>query len=206
MSFQTHLTVSRQDEDYLDPVLVRDYAYRVFDCKRGVIIFGRLPVEHFSAIGRLAGSEDAVVVPGLCNYYGATSVVARSQQDADEWEAEIENRLAPLGKLDAWVQGTDTGRSSLTIYHAIHRKTRYVNAIRPADWSDFGRCHRLLQIMPEWRSRLNEVADVCPEWKELVAVWGELEELYAAGELYVLSDHSELDRRLKAIIDADHTV
>lgn len=49
----------------------------------------------------------------------------------------------------------------------------------PHDPSDFRRCHLLLELFPEWRSRLPEVAAKFPKWKPLVDAWGELEALYA---------------------------
>jgi hypothetical protein len=48
----------------------------------------------------------------------------------------------------------------------------------PSDPDDFSRCYRLLLKFPEWRERLQEVADRFPEWKGMVDNWDELERLY----------------------------
>jgi hypothetical protein len=48
----------------------------------------------------------------------------------------------------------------------------------PYDPDDFGRCYRLLKVMPSWRERLAEVAAVCPQWAPFVEAWGELTALY----------------------------
>ncbi|HAM42116.1 MAG TPA: hypothetical protein DCP69_12515 [Candidatus Omnitrophica bacterium] len=48
----------------------------------------------------------------------------------------------------------------------------------PYDPSDFGRCHRLLQLIPEWRANLGKVAEIFPGWKPMVDAWGELEDLW----------------------------
>ena len=48
----------------------------------------------------------------------------------------------------------------------------------PLDPGDFGRCHRLLKDFPEWRARLQEVADRFPSWQPLVDNWPRMEELY----------------------------
>ena len=47
----------------------------------------------------------------------------------------------------------------------------------PRDSADLGRCLRLLEVMPEWRGRLNVVAEAYPEtaWPEIIAAWEELE-------------------------------
>ena len=50
--------------------------------------------------------------------------------------------------------------------------------LAPHDPDDFGRCHRLLQAFPEWRSRLDEMR-AHPGWGPLVDAWSELEALYA---------------------------
>jgi hypothetical protein len=83
-----------------------------------------------------------------------------------------------------WLRGPDTGISSKTIYrvmtgdygsdpfgHGLHTGT-------PLDPSDFGRCYRLLQRFPEWRSRMHEVSAKYPEWTGLVRAWPKLEALY----------------------------
>jgi hypothetical protein len=51
-------------------------------------------------------------------------------------------------------------------------------ASTPKDPSDFGRCHDLLRLFPEWRARLPEVAERYPEWRSIVDVWDELAALY----------------------------
>lgn len=80
----------------------------------------------------------------------------------------------------AWLDGPDTGTSSKTIF-AVMTGRVLSNDFRPAtprDPADFGRCHRLLALFPEWRTRLGEVAAKHPEWAPLVAVWPELETLF----------------------------
>ena len=49
----------------------------------------------------------------------------------------------------------------------------------PYDAGDLGRCLRLLDKLPEWRARLDEVAEAFPQWRPLVEHWSELESLYA---------------------------
>lgn len=58
----------------------------------------------------------------------------------------------------------------------------------PLDPDDFGRCHRLLRLIPEWRARIGEMK-AAPGWKRMVGVWDTLEVLYNADrldELYAL--------------------
>lgn len=96
-----------------------------------------------------------------------------------------------------WFKSRDTGTSSLTIYSVfMHTDSPHHCYSPPSDPADFGRCYRLLQLMPSWRPRLQEVADKHPKWKPFVARWDELTELYeeelprkTAPKLYALMQH-----------------
>ena len=87
-----------------------------------------------------------------------------------------------MSKEIDWVIGGDIGLSSLTIWGVMMgAKISTENSWRyapPFDVTDFGRCHRLLELMPEWRERLHEVSDQLPEWKLHIAEWGKLTDLY----------------------------
>ena len=87
-----------------------------------------------------------------------------------DWEAQFKSH-------EAWIHGTDRGRSSETLWN--HFTGRHEpNPDVPHDAADFGRCHRLLRAFPEWRSRLHEVGHRYPAWKRLAGRWHELELLY----------------------------
>ena len=81
---------------------------------------------------------------------------------------------------DTWAAGGDTGISSLTIWSVMTGcpMPRGLLADVPYDPADFGRCHRLLLLIPEWRPRLHEVAKRHPEWAVLVDCWSSLTDLY----------------------------
>lgn len=85
----------------------------------------------------------------------------------------------PPASAQEWAQGDDVGNSSLTIYSVLKGNPgRSFTPSVPLDPSDFGRCYRLLEVVPEWRSRLHRVSAVWPEWAPLVERWGEMERLY----------------------------
>ena len=86
-------------------------------------------------------------------------------------------RTAILSKAHQWIMGGDTGRSSLTIW-GVMMSAPAERPLIPADPSDFGRCFRLLELIPEWRKRLPRVSDIYPEWDGLVQHWPELEALW----------------------------
>jgi hypothetical protein len=52
----------------------------------------------------------------------------------------------------------------------------------PRDPADLGRCIRLLDIEPSYRTRIGEMAQVSPQWARLVAKWAKLEALYREEE------------------------
>ena len=80
-----------------------------------------------------------------------------------------------------WITGSDTGTSSKTLWAvmmaAVADGGRYA---RPYDVGDFGRCYRLLELVPEWKTRLAEVAARFPEWTPLVREWSKIEDAYLA--------------------------
>ena len=85
-----------------------------------------------------------------------------------------------------WLFGDDTGLSSRTIAGVMLRlaPAQIQHASIPHDGGDLGRCLRLLEKLPEWRARLDEVAVAFPQWQPVIDHWSELEGLYAeeAGE------------------------
>jgi hypothetical protein len=76
-----------------------------------------------------------------------------------------------------WLLSDDTCMSSKTIC-AVMTGTKYADPDVPYDAGDFGRCYRLLELFPEWRARLPEVAAKHPKWGPLVSAWDELTALY----------------------------
>src|SRR5690606_32787600 len=79
-----------------------------------------------------------------------------------------------------WIVGYDTGISSRTIWHVMMGTPPPSRVDIPHDPGDFGRCYRLLKLIPEWRGRLREVAERYPIWGPMVEAWDELERMYEA--------------------------
>lgn len=79
-----------------------------------------------------------------------------------------------------WLKGGDTGVSSITIWYVMMGKRMPQDREPgvPHDPSDFGRCHRLLELFPAWRGRMSEVADEHYAWTGLVKEWDSLTEMY----------------------------
>lgn len=72
-----------------------------------------------------------------------------------------------------WILSGDTGLSSEAIcshMQGIEPK----RASYPGDPADLGRCLRLLERIPEWKSRIKEMAVYGPGWAGQVERWEEL--------------------------------
>ena len=99
-----------------------------------------------------------------------------------EESAEVRNRAY------AWLTGGKTGLSSQTmcLYFLSGEIPKNVGdfpgVYAPADAGDLGRCLDLLEKVPEWRVRIDEMKEVSPQWAALVPIWGKLEELYGDGK------------------------
>lgn len=90
-----------------------------------------------------------------------------------------------------WIEGRDTGVSSVTIWSVLMNvRSPYNRFDPPRDPSDFGRCYRLLEQFPDWKPRLPKVADRFPFWGPYIREWDSLTAMYDAG-LASDSGHAE---------------
>jgi hypothetical protein len=98
-------------------------------------------------------------------------------------------------RLARWATGGDTGSSSEAIAAVMtgNKPKGYVD--HPLDGGDLGRCIRLLDLIPEWKVRLSEMASFSEEWAALVQHWDELVALRG------LNDGRRVYDRMKAILD-----
>lgn len=89
---------------------------------------------------------------------------------------EEQHILVPVAAL-RWIAGDDTGVSSKMIWaHMLNVTCKPPWWRYPSDPADLGRCLRLLELVPEWKQRIKEMAEHGPTWAALVAHWDELEQ------------------------------
>jgi len=82
-------------------------------------------------------------------------------------------------KIIQWLLSDDTGISSMAIVSQMTGfKTGQWGDDYPTDGYDFGRCQRLLEKIPEFMVRIEEMAQSSPQWAVLVEHWHELTQLY----------------------------
>ncbi len=161
-------------------------SYRVERHPHGILIFGSVPVDDLVALSKVwAAAGMGHMDPGISLPLRANFAFCSPEHGA-VWRNEIDARVKSEAGKDvelAWLNGTDTGTSSLTIFSVLSYvhgayALRTWRADIPHDPADFGRCHRLLEKIPAWRGRLSEVAKAHPSWTGLVGAWSELTALY----------------------------
>lgn len=85
-----------------------------------------------------------------------------------------------------WLFSRDTGSSSKCIAQHMLGIKGYIDY--PSDEGDLGRCVRLLDLIPEWKPRIAEMAAYGAVWPLYVANWDDLMERHkrADGSAYTL--------------------
>lgn len=92
-----------------------------------------------------------------------------------------------------WYDNGERGISSDTIFANLvtikgetalnkYRKRPKSEWSHPRDPSDFYRCHKLLEAVPEFREEMHRMKSVSPVWSALVDNWDKLTEMLRAQE------------------------
>lgn len=96
----------------------------------------------------------------------------------DEFRRPIVKASSGMG-LTAWLASDDTGASSKYMASILSGQFS-VSHNYPWDPSDFGRCIRLLEAVPELESELHKMKACSPQWAAVVDNWDKWIELYKA--------------------------
>ena len=76
-----------------------------------------------------------------------------------------------------WIANGECGMSSKTMWNCfMDNKDFQIN--HPYDPADFGRCWKLLDAIPEWKSKLYKLKPLSEAWNNLVENWDELTLFY----------------------------
>ena len=161
-------------------------SYEVKETEFGVLVFGPIPIDDMVALSKVWEARGfKYLAPGVSSALKATLAVTG---DVKKWQTAIDKDVKAQHPTDAelqWFMGTDTGSSSKTLFSVLCRdslqgtaRMAHGRASVPSDIDDFGRCYRLLQKFPEWKSRLKEVAHAYGEWQPFVDQWPIMEALF----------------------------
>lgn len=82
-----------------------------------------------------------------------------------------------------WYKNGEHGISSKTMYNHLTSGMQLPQQINdrgghPRDPDDFKRCYKLLQAVPHWKQRLNELKTISPVWEKLVDNWDQLTKMF----------------------------
>lgn len=92
-------------------------------------------------------------------------------------EPKPDPSLNETQRADWWIEHGEIGLSSRTIWTRLTGRPVFeVN--HPHDPDDFERCHKLLEAVPEWKTQLDKLRTLSPQWNNLVEKWHVLTELY----------------------------
>ena len=95
------------------------------------------------------------------------------------WEEPVLNLNSTLKiRMQYWLQNGQRGTSSETIFQTISGQDINASISHPYDPDDFGRCYKLLKIIPEWNGMLYLLRKVSSEWCYLVDNWEKLTKMY----------------------------
>lgn len=103
-----------------------------------------------------------------------------------DYPQDIICNLSAEQRAILWAAFGEQGISSRTIFGVMTGAIKHEDAF-PRDWarfnvphdpSDFRRCYLLLKLIPEWRERLEEMADAFDYWRPFVDHWDEMTALY----------------------------
>lgn len=129
----------------------------------------------------LMSSDGLRPLSPCCTKCGLIFMTFKQMVEADEMTRLV--KVTP--ELQKWF-ATDAGTSSMTIASVLVPALREACLARnhhsgpsvPWDPDDFGRCYRLLKLIPNGVERMPEVAAAHPRWAKLVAAWPELTALF----------------------------
>jgi len=86
-----------------------------------------------------------------------------------------------MNNIIEWLNGEDTGMSSRFMV-AVLTGTKWVDDFdaqpHPHDVSDFGRCYRMLNAIPQFKNDLDKLKPYGDVWPKLIDNWDEMTRLY----------------------------
>lgn len=125
-------------------------------------------ISQIQLVGAVMKELERQDVRGLCTRHFNAVIAA-----VDDMIEQIERPAVPSSPgmgLRAWLASDDTGLSSR--YMASVLGDFDAEYAHPHDADDFGRCHRLLIAVPEFREKLEMMRGKSEQWAALIDCWG----------------------------------
>lgn len=141
-----------------DHVVIRNQKLFCSNCGREQIVPYPIEIPVFVAMGKAFSKSHA--------------------NCANTWtEPVVDPSLSEIEKAEFWYDHGERGSSSEYMYSILSGKSQSINGSYPHDPSDFKRCHGLLLMVPEWRSKLDDMRRMSLVWNNLVDNWDKLTEM-----------------------------
>lgn len=92
-----------------------------------------------------------------------------------------------------WFANGERGMSSETMWHCF-MNLKIDRVCHPHDPSDFSRCYKLLETVPEWKYKSNmlKLSKLSDAWSNLVNNWDKLTNMYEENERNDWKTHKEI--------------
>jgi hypothetical protein len=107
----------------------------------------------------------------------------------EEFKLDLKKGLTINERVIQWLTNGDTGLSSKSMLYILSdRKYAFQKTFEkfglclPNDSDDFGRCYRLIKLIPELKENFDKLSDVSPNWELFVDNWEKLSHLYENNE------------------------
>lgn len=101
-------------------------------------------------------------------------------------------------RASKWLLSGDTGASSKALCGWMLHGKAVPRHAHPHDGGDLGRCVRLLDLIPEWKPRIPEMAKHGPYWAALATRWDDLVTTLAADQS---PHHNHTYNLIRSILD-----
>ncbi|HCD1107773.1 hypothetical protein [Morganella morganii] len=105
------------------------------------------------------------------------TIIKAANMVCEEFKKPIVRASHGMG-LKRWMSSDDTGLSSLYMASVLSDGGFTAEFAFPWDPSDFGRCIRLIEAVPEMAGFISKMQSHGPEWTAIVANWEEWKKLY----------------------------
>ncbi len=92
-------------------------------------------------------------------------------------EPKVDKNKSVHDRAMWWFEVSERGLSSMTMWNCFMGNKGF-SIHHPSDPSDFGRCWKLLETVPEWKKELYKLKSLSPIWSNLVDNWDKLNEYY----------------------------
>lgn len=156
--------------------------YKILRMEHGLLVKGLgIPCSDFESLIAMADALGYDLIDVGISTALKCLMVFTNEKSGEKWLSEIDTDSQKRygGSIDGWMNGTDTGTSSMLMATVLSgRNPGLMRRSPPYDPADIGRCFRMLDEFPELKENLNKMRGISDIWDILMNHWDEMEVLY----------------------------